>query len=146
MKILVGVDDSHSAAVVSGAIMRQFQPGRATLRLLHVLQPAIAELVPQMSKDYAPELGQESKEAHALLDRVATTLRSAGFDITTSVEVGDVREKIIDCAAATHADLVMVGSHGRRGVQRFLIGSVAEFVARHAACSVEIVRPSPARN
>ncbi|HLI62710.1 MAG TPA: universal stress protein [Terriglobales bacterium] len=39
-----------------------------------------------------------------------------------------------------HADLIMVGSHGRRAVARMLLGSVAEFVARHAKCSAEIVR------
>jgi nucleotide-binding universal stress UspA family protein len=36
--------------------------------------------------------------------------------------------------------LIVVGSHGRKGLQRFLLGSVAELVARHADCSVEIVR------
>jgi universal stress protein A len=38
------------------------------------------------------------------------------------------------------ADLIILGSHGRRGVDRWLLGSVAEAVARHAPCSVEIVR------
>jgi hypothetical protein len=36
--------------------------------------------------------------------------------------------------------LIVVGSHGQRGIRRFLLGSVADFVARHATCSVEIVR------
>ena len=142
MKILVGVDDSHSAAMVASAIMRQFAPRNTTLRLLHVVQPLTAEPIPQMSPNYAPELEAERTEAHALLDRVATTLHSAGFEVSVNVETGDVREKLIDCAEAMHADMIVVGSHGRRGMRRFLLGSVAEFVARHANCSVEIVRPT----
>ncbi|MGA3128412.1 MAG: universal stress protein [Candidatus Korobacteraceae bacterium] len=56
--------------------------------------------------------------------------------------MGDIREKIIDDASGWGADLIVVGSHGRSGIQRFLLGSMAEFVARHAKCSVEIVRTS----
>jgi nucleotide-binding universal stress UspA family protein len=43
-------------------------------------------------------------------------------------------------AAEWEADLIVVGSHGRRGVNRFLLGSVSEAVALHANCSVEIIR------
>jgi nucleotide-binding universal stress UspA family protein len=39
--------------------------------------------------------------------------------------------------------LIIVGSHGQRGLRRLLLGSVAEFVARHAPCSVEVVRTQP---
>ena len=55
-------------------------------------------------------------------------------------EIGDVRMCIIDAAAEWGADLIVVGSHGQRGIRGFLLGSVAESVARHAKCSVEIVR------
>jgi nucleotide-binding universal stress UspA family protein len=74
------------------------------------------------------------------VERIAKELRSAEFTTDTAVETGDVRESIIDAAAAWQADLIIVGSHGQSGLRRFLLGSVAEFVARHAACSVEIVR------
>ena len=68
-------------------------------------------------------------------------MRSVGFKADTAVEVGDVREGIIDCAAEWRADLIVVRSHGH-SFRRFLLGSVAEFVAGHASCSVEIVRTS----
>jgi nucleotide-binding universal stress UspA family protein len=60
--------------------------------------------------------------------------------VDTAVEKGDVRLKIIDSAAEWNADLIVIGSHGRSGIPRLLLGSVAEFVARNALCSVEIVR------
>jgi len=56
------------------------------------------------------------------------------------LESGIPKVVIIDDAKKWGADLIVVGSHGRTGLDRFLLGSVSEAVARHAACSVEIVR------
>ena len=67
-------------------------------------------------------------------------LRKAGFQSTGLVRTGDARHEIIDYAAAWPADLIVIGSHGRRGLDRFLLGSVSEGVVRHAPCSVEVVR------
>jgi nucleotide-binding universal stress UspA family protein len=83
----------------------------------------------------------KKKPAHALVEHIAKELRDAGFKAGTAIKVGDIREVIIDSAAEWRADLIIVGSHGQRGIQRFLLGSVSEFVARHANCSVEIIRP-----
>ena len=140
MKILMGIDDSKFSDDVLRAIVTQFRPEHTEVRVLHVLQP-IAPAPPQMAPGYAPELEDQKKPAHALVERIAKELRSAGFKVDTAVEVGDIRETVIDSAADWGADLIVVGSHGR-GIQRFLLGSVAEFVARHAKCSVEIVRTS----
>ncbi len=139
MKILVGIDDSKFSADVLRAIVTQFRPENTEVRVLHVLQP-IAPAPPQMAPGYAPELEVQKKPASDLVERIAKELRTAGFKVDTAVEVGDIRESIIDSAAAWGADLIVVSSHGQRGIQRFLLGSVAEFVARHAKCSVEIVR------
>jgi nucleotide-binding universal stress UspA family protein len=49
---------------------------------------------------------------------------------------GDAREVIMETAAAISADLIIVGTHGRRGLNRALMGSVAEHVVRHASCPV----------
>jgi nucleotide-binding universal stress UspA family protein len=141
MKILMGVDDSKYSEDVMQTIVTQFRSEHTEVRVLHVLQPS-APAPPQMAPGYAPELDDQKKPALALVERIAGELRSAGFTVDTAVEVGDIRERILDSAAEWGADLIVVGSHGRRGVQRFLLGSVAEFVARLAKCSVEIVRTS----
>ena len=140
MKILVGVDDSTFSEGALRAIVVQFRPQSAEIRLLHVLQPIAFSAPPQMSAKYAPELEDQGKQARELVERAAKTLRAAGFKVDTAVEKGDVRLKIIDSAAEWNADLIVLGSHGRSGVPRLLLGSVAEFVARNALCSVEIVR------
>ena len=139
MKILIGIDDSKVSGDVLRAVVAQFRTEHTEVRVLHVLQP-IAPAPPQMAPGYAPELEDQKKPARELVERIAKELRSAGFKVDAAVEVGDIRERIIDSAAEWGADLIVVGSHGQRGIQRFLLGSVAEFVARHAKCSVEIVR------
>ena len=107
---------------------------------MHVLEPVEPVAPPEMSPGYAPELEGQKKPALALLDQIAGELRRAGFSVETAVEIGDARETIIEKARAWGADLILVGSHGKRGIQSFLLGSVSESVARHAECSVEFVR------
>ena len=99
MKILTGIDDSKSSADVVKAIVAQFRPDNTEVRVLHVLQPG-APAPPQMAAGYAPELEEQKKPAAELVERIAKELRSAGFKVETAVEVGDVRETIIDAAAA----------------------------------------------
>jgi nucleotide-binding universal stress UspA family protein len=139
MKVLVGVDDSEFSGDLLRAMVKQFRSETTEVLVLHVLQQ-VGPTVPEMDSGYAPEMEGEGKLAHALVDRIARELRGAGFKAHAAVEVGDVRECIIDAAMKWDADLIVVGSHGQRGIRRFLLGSAAEFVARHAKCSVEIVR------
>jgi nucleotide-binding universal stress UspA family protein len=139
MKILMGADDSEFSGDLVRALVKQYRSETTEILVLHVLQP-VGPVVPEMAAGYAPEMEGERKSAHALVERIAKQLRSAGFKADTAVEVGDVRESIIDAAMKWGSDLIMVGSHGQRGIRRFLLGSSAEFVARHASCSVEIVR------
>jgi nucleotide-binding universal stress UspA family protein len=142
MKILVGVEDPKSSQGTLQAVIAQFNPKVAEIRVVHVVAPMTYFVPPEMAADYVPELQEQTKEGREIVERAANTLRTAGFTVDTSVLVGDVRVMIIDAAAEWHADMIVIGSHGRKGLQRFLLGSVAEFVARHATCSVQIVRSS----
>jgi nucleotide-binding universal stress UspA family protein len=140
MKILMGIDDSKFSKDLVRALVAQFRTEDAEILALHVLVPVEPLAPPEMAPGYAPELEDQKKLAFILLERVADQLRGAGFSVRTAVEIGDARETIIESAIAWHADLILVGSHGKRGIQSFLLGSVSESVARHAKCSVEIVR------
>jgi nucleotide-binding universal stress UspA family protein len=75
-----------------------------------------------------------------LVGRVAEKLSAAGFKVETAVGEENARAGILDTASKWHADLIVLGSHGLKGLDRFLLGSVSEFAVRHARCSVEIVR------
>ena len=76
------------------------------------------------------------KRATAALRDVTRT------DVTTSFHLApqDPPWGVIDRAASQHADLVVIGSHGRRGLKRWVLGSVAEATVRHATCSVLVAR------
>jgi nucleotide-binding universal stress UspA family protein len=82
------------------------------------------------------------KTAHDLVERVAARLRAHGFPACTSIREDDARSAIVDAAISWKADLIVMGSHGRRGLDRSALGSVAESVMRRAPCSVEIIRAS----
>jgi nucleotide-binding universal stress UspA family protein len=143
MKILLAIDDSKFSEACLQTVITQFQPRDAELRLVHVVVPPAVAAPPQMAQGYAPELEPQIKAARELVERAALKLRAAGFKVDSRVEEGDVRVRIIDSAAEWRADLIVVGSHGRTGLARFLLGSTAESVAHHAPCSVEIVRGEP---
>ena len=140
MKVLIGIDDSKFSENVIQAVVNQFRPENTEVLVLHVLQPIAAMAPPEMAQGYVPELEDQKKPARALVERIAKKLRRVGFKAHTAVEIGDVRVSILDTAAEWHADLIAVGSHWQRGIESFLLGSVAESIARHAKCSVEIVR------
>ena len=140
MKILLAVDDSKFSDAALEAVIAQMPPKATEVLVLNVVEPITLSSPPQMSSSYAPELEIRVKEGQELVEREVQKLRAAGFKTHGAVETGDIRGKILDAAAELGADLIVLGSHGRKGVQRFLLGSVAENVARHAQCSVEIVR------
>lgn len=140
MKILIGTDGSKYSDAALQAVIDQFRPQGTEVRVVNVVQPISVAAPPQMAPDYAPELEQQSKQGQEVVGRAAKMLQAAGFKVGTAVETGDIRLVLIDSAASWHADLIVIGSHGHGAIRRFLLGSVAEFVARNASCSVEIAR------
>jgi len=75
-----------------------------------------------------------------LVGRAVSRLRAAQFDASGVVIEGDVRHGILEMGAEWPADTIVLGSHGRKGLERLLLGSVAYYLVRHAPCSVEVVR------
>lgn len=140
MKILVGIDSSKFSEAALKAVMSQFRPQGTEVRVVHVVQPVTVATPPQMAAQYAPELEDQVKLGKELVAQAAKSLQAAGFKADTAVETGDIRVRLIDSAAEWNADLIVIGSHGHGAIRRFLLGSVTEFVARNAFCSVEIVR------
>jgi len=144
MKILLAVDDSKFSEAATRAVAALIRPQEAQVLLLHIIEPRFYSVPPQMSPGYSPETAEIRKEqrkaAEEAVGRNAQALRNAGFQVETRVGEGEPRSGILDIAAEWHADIIVLGSHGRAGLQRLLLGSVAETVARHARCSVMIVR------
>jgi universal stress protein A len=145
MRVLVAVDDSGFAEDLLRAVVAGIRHVNTEVMVLHVLQPVDTVPPPEMAQGYAPELEDERQPARALVERIATELSRAGFTAKTEVRIGDVTETVLERAAEWHADLITVGSHGQKSIHNFLLGSVAESVARRAGCSVAIVRTAPSK-
>lgn len=144
MRILLTTDGSTYSRSAAEALAAMFRPENAEVLVLEVVEPLIFTAPPQMAPGYAPEqterLKEQFKEAEATTAETAATLRNSGFKVNSRVVESDIRSGILNMAAEWKPDLIVMGSHGRRGVEKFLLGSVAESVARHAKCSVLIVR------
>jgi len=140
MRVLMAVDDSGFAENLLRGVLVGIRHENTEVLVLHVLQPVDTVPPPEMAQGYAPELEDEKQPARALVERIAAELRRAGFAAQTGVRIGDVANTILDQGVEWNADLIAVGSHGQRSIHDFLLGSVAESVARRAECSVAIVR------
>lgn len=144
MKILLAIDGSKYSDATVQAVASQIRRENAQVLVLQIVEPRIYSTPPQMAAGYQPEMAEIMKEQFKLaqesVDRSAAALRSAGFEVSTRVLEAEPRTGILDLASEWHADLIVLGSHGRKGLQRFMLGSVAESVARGAYCSVLIVR------
>jgi nucleotide-binding universal stress UspA family protein len=90
-----------------------------------------------------PPLSEDSlrRAAHTELDRFLLRRRARSSPVHPAVRVGDEATEIVDEARDWNADLLVVGTHARRGVSRVLLGSVAEACIRDAPCSVLAVPP-----
>ncbi len=111
-----------------------------TIHLVHVVAlPSVA--VPEVG--YANGMMMESMTADAQkeLDRIVALHRDRVSMAPPRLEIGDPRDVIDRVAGAISADLIVMGTHGRRGIRRVLLGSVAESVVRTAPCPVLTIRP-----
>lgn len=138
--ILVPLDGSQVAAAAipyATALARAFD---APLALLAVVEPFPGR--PGMPSDQATE-GDERRVATgtAYLESVATALRAPDLVIRTAIRHGNPAVEILRAAEAEEAALVIMSTHGRTGLARLRLGSVAQHVVRHGGTPTLVVRP-----
>lgn len=108
----------------------------SSLKLIHVLAP-LHPADPAAMWDTISDDDRKQKVQTFTLDK----LNEMGYDnIHIEVVIGDTTSKIVDYAQEIDADLIVMPSHGRKGVSRFLLGSVAEHVVRLSHCPVLILK------
>jgi nucleotide-binding universal stress UspA family protein len=111
----------------------------ATLLIAHVEEPAIAYGGGEM---YYGTIEPDHKELTAMLRAVVPTDPAVKYE--HRLLTGDPAERIVELAEEEHCDLIVMGTHGRTGFMRLLMGSVAEAVVRQAKCPVLTFKQPPA--
>jgi len=137
-RILVPVDDSEQARRANALAVELFP--EETIVLLHVINPADAGFNWEAAMPSFPEgwYDQQQEHAESLLDDIEAENPDADYERV--VELGQPAQTIAETIEAEDIDHVVMGSHGRRGVSRLLLGSVAETVVRKSPVPVTIVR------
>jgi len=148
-RVLVPVDGSDYSKMAVVSLTARAWPGQTVFEVLSVVEPVSASvryLYPGYteSAEAARIRATAMQHAQEAIRTAEQTLTAAGLKVmdTVMVPMAAPEQLIIEEAARWQADLIVMGSHGRRGVSRFLLGSVSEPVALHAACSVEVIRHS----
>ena len=148
MRILLAIDGSPcSAPAVRAVATRPWPPG-TVVRVVTVVEdvyPAATVSAFEAGLAIAPPEATEAQQAlwnsgRALVEGVAQELEQSGLRTEVVERRGTPATTIVDEARDWGADLILVGSHGRTGLKRVLMGSVAERVVSRAPCSVEVVR------
>lgn len=145
MKLLLAVDRSkYSNAALDSVLSCPW------LQDTEFLVLAVAETEHERTDYWNPHSRNLLEEAHARLKEELEQLVTAKADqlrarfpnckVNTQVVEGFVVDKILEIAESWGAELIVLGSHGLKGLTRFLLGSVSEAVASHAHCSVRVVR------
>lgn len=145
-RILVATDFSDASEKAISRAVALGSRGKAAVGLCHVAPEPVppGTGVPDWLKTMAPDKAESDTRAKEAMDRVAETLRKEGVDdVTSYLGHGDPYAAIVRRAEVFNADLLIVGSHGRTGLARMLLGSVAEKVVRYAPCPVLVARQGP---
>jgi len=151
LKILLGTDGSEFSSKAAYSVANRPWPPRSQVRIMSVQELMVPEAVAASSLQYSvysersmDEVAEVTrKRAADAVAQARSILGSAHLaicDTSQDVPVGDPRTILLDEAKSWEADLIVVGSHGRRGFDQLLLGSISELVAMHANCSVEVIR------
>jgi universal stress protein A len=137
-KVLIAVDDDPIAAHAADVGVELARSLHAEVALIHAIDPSMI---------FAPDAGIAADELALRAQQDGTQLMAdfrarlpAGIAALEFIPQGTPGSEIVKAAREWPADLVVIGSHGRRGLTRALVGSVAEAVMRHAPCPVLVVR------
>ncbi len=147
MKVIVATDGSQcSNRAIDYIAQRPWQADDVFITLM-VVEPIPAGYAGGW--DTSARAGYESElysEATRITAEGAEKIRNqVNSNVEAKVVTGTAAEKICEFAKEADADLILMGTHGRRGLQHFLLGSVAEEVLKHSPCSVEVIKEKERR-
>ena len=147
-RIVVALDGSEVAERVLTYVEPLAEKFGAAVSLVRATAPLESGPAAQVAMesggtiDPVPLVEAERREAAEYLERVVDRLRARGLSVTAAQPEGAAAESIVEHARGARADLIAMTTHGRSGLGRLVLGSVADAVMRNAACPVLLVRVS----
>lgn len=150
MRVLVATDGSDCAEAALQSVAQRPWPAGTDIRVMSCPElPLITGAYPYYPPDVLTEVAMANEtQAKVAVQKGVELLKKTGLRV--SEEVTEAQESpvraILGMADLWGADLIVVGSHGRRGFDRVVMGSVSESVALHAHCSVEVMRQPQAKH
>jgi nucleotide-binding universal stress UspA family protein len=139
--VLLPLDASEQAREAFEWTLSNLDPGDTRLTLLHVTRPGDPGHLPGVSVGLSPgEDGYAEAVADSYLGGFADEAEANGFENESVHAFGDPAREIVSCAEEEGVDRIVIGSHGRSGASRVLLGSVAETVVRRSPTPVTVVR------
>jgi nucleotide-binding universal stress UspA family protein len=139
--VLVGLDLTPSSADVLGAAANLGRMSPIELHVAHVLPLPPAESLGVVHADREVRFANLVDSATTHLRRLVTEAAPPSERVFLHIRSGVSDVEIAQLASDVAADLLVVGTHGRTGLERLILGSVAESVVRHAPCPVLVYRP-----
>lgn len=139
-RILLPVDRSEHAHAACDLALELFEEG--TMVFLHVVDPAEASFSTETAVPNIPDgwYEQERERAEGQFEKLEERARAHGLSTERFIEVGKPGQTIVETADTADIDHIVMGSHGRQGVSRLLLGSVAESVVRRSPVPVTVAR------
>lgn len=141
-KILVPVDGSATAKRGLDEAIRLAKAGGGTIRLVHVVDELVV-VDPEVPVYYQAMIESLRESGKATLAKSEAAVKAQGIPVeTVMLETMGVRaaDLIVEQASQWPADLIVMGTHGRRGLRRVVLGSDAELVIRHTTVPVLLLR------
>ena len=140
--ILVPIDGSSTARQAIDKALAIAQAFKSSVTLIYVIDPyAFTGVGNDFSYGQAEYLAAATAEANESIGAAKRVFEAQGIAVNGSVVEGHaVYQAILDTAESLNADLVVMGSHGRRGLEKLVLGSVTAQVLSHAHLSVLVVR------
>lgn len=141
-RILFASDFSQASAKAFGTVASLAKATGARVTILHVVVPYVPAMPDQfIDGETLDQLNTQARRwADRQLARLTKRAAKAGIQAASLRAEGDAAVEIVRASRATRAELVVVGTHGRTGLNRFLVGSVAARVLASAPCPVVTVR------
>ena len=141
--ILVAVDESEAAKEAGDLAVKLALEDHASVVLVNVLDVSKLITVAGYDSPYpAQPIDIMRQSAEQLLNDTRAACEAKGLKVVTAVGEGDAVDEIVRLADEHGAGLICIGTHGRQGLARLFVGSVAEGVLRRANVPVLVVRPT----